>query len=96
MNPFDEVFSPSWIKYCGVTYRPGMAKVIDVSDTGLPDFGKILSLVSVNCEIHCVVEKWKAVHFIRHLFAYQVIRQVPHCYEDQNVKLPLDPQPVPF
>lgn len=69
---FTEVYLPSWIKYKGTRYRPGMTLLVSHSADGEPQFGTIKSIVMVNSNIRVIVKNWVTTGFDRHFFAFAV------------------------
>lgn len=69
---FTEVYLPSWIKYKGTSYRPGMALLLSHSADGEPQFGTIKSIVVMNSKVKIIVKNWETTGFERHFCAFTV------------------------
>ncbi|KAL1255350.1 hypothetical protein QQF64_013411 [Cirrhinus molitorella] len=70
---FTEVYLPSWVKWKGTEYCPGMTLLVSHSPDGEPQFGTIQKIVVFESVIKFSVRKWDTVGFERHYFAYCVI-----------------------
>lgn len=68
---FSDVYLPSWIKYKGATYRPGMTLFVSHYADGEPQFATIRNVVLFDSK-EFIVKKWDTVGFDRHYFAFSV------------------------
>ncbi|XP_066535471.1 uncharacterized protein [Hoplias malabaricus] len=69
---FTEVYVPSWVRWRGTEYRPGMCLLVSHSCDGEPQFATIESIVSVESSIRLIVRKYDTIGFHRHYFSYCV------------------------
>lgn len=68
-----EVYIPSWVKWKGTEYCPGMTLLVSHSPHGEPQFGTIQKIVVFESVIKFIVRKWDLLGFERHYFACCVI-----------------------
>lgn len=97
MGVYEDVYSVTWVRHCGIEYRTSMGVVLDVdTESELPLFGKILHIFVVDGVVNFILELWHALYFDRHLFAYSVERKKPVMLKARTPKSILDPHPVHF
>ncbi|XP_049333157.1 uncharacterized protein LOC111195806 isoform X1 [Astyanax mexicanus] len=72
MPLFTEVYVPSWVRWRGTEYRPGMSLLVSHSCDGEPQFAMIESILSVESSVKLIVRKYDTVGFERHYFSYCV------------------------
>ena len=91
---YTDIFLATWVKCYGVTYKPGMCVITDVTEEGWPEVWKILYLAIIEGDLHCVAERWKTICFDRHIWAYRVTQFQPNCLKQIEIDKLLDHQPV--
>ncbi|XP_032366042.1 uncharacterized protein LOC116684672 [Etheostoma spectabile] len=69
---FTEVYVPSWVRYKGTSYRPGMTLLVSHSPDGEPNFGTIQRIVVMSSKVRVIVKNWETTGFERHYFAFTV------------------------
>lgn len=69
---FTEEYLPSWVKYKGTNYRPGMTLLVSQSSNGDPQFGTIKTIMVINSTTKVIVKNWETTGFDRHYFAFTV------------------------
>lgn len=67
-----DVYIPSWVKWQGTHYRPGMTLIVSHSPDGEPHMGTIQKIVVFESVIKFIVKNWDTIGFERHYFSYSV------------------------
>lgn len=69
---YTEVYVPSWIKYKGTNFRPGLTLLLSHSADGDSQFSTIQSIVVINSKVKIIVKNWETTGFKRHFFTFTV------------------------